>query len=240
MFGIGAQELILIAIIALVVVGPKKLPITLRAIGRAIAEFRRASNELRKEVGFDQVVDEVTRPLREGMAGIEADVLTPEIQDGTGNEYPLAGPDDYNALPDYAATYPDVAPAYSAREAAALEGTVPRGAELQDDADADGSGIGVAALNDGAPSDANASNTSNASAANAETPAASASAATANPPHASTTASTASAADSAAPSTPTESAPAESASPESATAAKSALVAETAAPDAAANGSGNT
>ena len=75
MFGIGVPELILIAIVALVVVGPKNLPGTLRAVGAAIREFRKVSRELREQAGFDEVVDEVTRPLREGLSGVEADVL---------------------------------------------------------------------------------------------------------------------------------------------------------------------
>ena len=115
MFGIGIPELILIAVIALLVVGPKNLPVTLRAIGRAIREFQRASKELRAQAGFDDVVDEVTRPLREGLAGIEADVKSPNAParpdlGGVMMEYPEGGPDDYNALPEHATVYPGETP----------------------------------------------------------------------------------------------------------------------------------
>jgi Tat protein translocase TatB subunit len=148
MFGIGVPELILIVIVALVVVGPKRLPVTLRAIGRAIGEFRRATRELRNEVGFDNVVDEVTRPLREGMAGIESEARKieqdvrrmdddPAVLSG---EYPVGGPDDYGALPETATSYPETAggypeatPVYSAAKARALEGTVAHGAADPDD-----------------------------------------------------------------------------------------------------------
>ena len=47
MFGIGFQELVIIFIVALLVVGPKKLPDLARALGRALAEFRRATEELK-------------------------------------------------------------------------------------------------------------------------------------------------------------------------------------------------
>lgn len=48
MFGsIGMPELIIIFIIALIIFGPRKLPELGRSLGRSIAEFRRASNELR-------------------------------------------------------------------------------------------------------------------------------------------------------------------------------------------------
>lgn len=120
MFGIGIPELILVALVALVVVGPKNLPVTLRAVGRAIREFQRASRELRREAGFDEVVDEVTRPLREGLSGIEEDVRNEGNSLGaaikadfhnapvdTAMEYPEGGPDDYGALPETAVVYPD-------------------------------------------------------------------------------------------------------------------------------------
>ncbi|MGC9323149.1 MAG: twin-arginine translocase TatA/TatE family subunit [Desulfomonilia bacterium] len=55
MFGIGGQELILILLIALIVLGPKKLPDIAKTLGKALGEFQRASNDLRKE--FDQMSD---------------------------------------------------------------------------------------------------------------------------------------------------------------------------------------
>jgi Tat protein translocase TatB subunit len=43
MFGIGMQELIIIAIIALIVVGPKKLPDLAKTLGKGFSEFRKAT-----------------------------------------------------------------------------------------------------------------------------------------------------------------------------------------------------
>lgn len=48
MFGIGFPELLLIAVIALVVIGPQRLPDLARALGRGFAEFRRATDELKQ------------------------------------------------------------------------------------------------------------------------------------------------------------------------------------------------
>ena len=48
MFGIGTPELILILVVALIVIGPKKLPDIAKAMGRALGEFRRATDEIRE------------------------------------------------------------------------------------------------------------------------------------------------------------------------------------------------
>jgi TatA/E family protein of Tat protein translocase len=50
MFGIGMPELILIMALALIVLGPKKLPEVARALGKGLAEFRRATEELKDEL----------------------------------------------------------------------------------------------------------------------------------------------------------------------------------------------
>jgi Tat protein translocase TatB subunit len=57
MFGIGMTELLVIFVIGLLVLGPKRLPSLARSLGRSLAEFRRASNDIRRE--FMDVADEV-------------------------------------------------------------------------------------------------------------------------------------------------------------------------------------
>jgi len=49
MFGIGMTEMIVIFVIALVVLGPKRLPELARSLGRTLAEFRRTATDLRRE-----------------------------------------------------------------------------------------------------------------------------------------------------------------------------------------------
>jgi len=49
MFGIVMPELLLILGLALIVLGPKKLPELARALGKGLAEFRRATDELKDE-----------------------------------------------------------------------------------------------------------------------------------------------------------------------------------------------
>jgi len=57
MFGIGMPELLLILGLALIVLGPKKLPELAKALGKGLAEFRRATDDLKNE--FRQMEREV-------------------------------------------------------------------------------------------------------------------------------------------------------------------------------------
>ena len=53
MFGIGPQELIVILVIGLLVLGPKRLPEIARSLGKGLTEFRRASNDLRQSLALE-------------------------------------------------------------------------------------------------------------------------------------------------------------------------------------------
>ena len=56
MFGIGMQELIIIAIIALIIVGPKKLPDLAKTLGKGFSEFKKAT---------DGITDDLKETLKE-------------------------------------------------------------------------------------------------------------------------------------------------------------------------------
>ena len=53
MFNIGPLELFVVFVVALIVIGPKKLPDLARALGRAIGEFKRATSELQSNFDLD-------------------------------------------------------------------------------------------------------------------------------------------------------------------------------------------
>lgn len=58
MFGIGMTEMIIIAAVALVVLGPKKLPDLARSLGKGFAEFKRATNELKSTIDLETKKEE--------------------------------------------------------------------------------------------------------------------------------------------------------------------------------------
>jgi len=76
MFGIGLPELIVILAIALIVVGPKKLPELAKALGRGIAEFKRATTDLKESLEANSAIAEVKQTITEAKATL-ADVKLP-------------------------------------------------------------------------------------------------------------------------------------------------------------------
>ena len=71
MFGIGMTELLVILVIALLVLGPKRLPEMARSLGRGLAEFRRASTDIRREFldGSEQTRIDPNEPAAEDDSG---------------------------------------------------------------------------------------------------------------------------------------------------------------------------
>jgi len=56
MFGIGFQEMLIILVVVLIFFGPKRLPDLAKSLGKGIAEFKKASDEVRK--GIEEAVQE--------------------------------------------------------------------------------------------------------------------------------------------------------------------------------------
>ncbi|MET0414293.1 MAG: Sec-independent protein translocase protein TatB [Polyangiaceae bacterium] len=126
MFGISFGELMLIATVALLVVGPQKLPQMLRTLGNWIARMRRVMTDVRSQSGIDDILRHEglegglseLRSIMKGGGGLPLAARafqsaasssgTPAARRGAveafaedrSREYPVEGPDAQGALPE--------------------------------------------------------------------------------------------------------------------------------------------
>jgi len=82
MFGIGMPELMVILVVALIVLGPSRLPEIARALGKGLAEFRRATSDINDEIRKAQhVIEQEARAAeaarREASAPVSPSVAAP-------------------------------------------------------------------------------------------------------------------------------------------------------------------
>lgn len=119
MFGISLTEIVVIALVALVFVGPQKLPKMLRTLGEWIAKVRSLTTQVRQQTGIDEIlrqegIDGGLSELRSIMRGDlssvgrsrskaskpASDPYEESIEYDRSRENPVEGPDAYGALPD--------------------------------------------------------------------------------------------------------------------------------------------
>jgi sec-independent protein translocase protein TatB len=109
----GFQELLVILGIALIVVGPSKLPDLAKALGRGIGEFRKATSEIKETIEQDETVRELKKEFESAQRGVTldnlerfADVLDKDIEpakskaaDPTNIEPSMIAPTDPQPAP---------------------------------------------------------------------------------------------------------------------------------------------
>jgi TatA/E family protein of Tat protein translocase len=112
MLNIGPPELLLVLVIALVVVGPKKLPELARTLGRGLSEFRKVQDEVKDMVQLDLGMDPVPTP--------KTPPPTPHRTPRPASETSDASPDD---------TEPAQEPSLEASTSQAVTGDADRAAD---------------------------------------------------------------------------------------------------------------
>ena len=132
--GIGGFEILVIGIVALLVVGPKDLPLLMRKIGKVMARARAMANEFRSsfdEMARQSELDELRKEVQalrtgQGMVplGAEADAVFREIRDDLNRPLDepvmLAAPDEWPDSPPAMAPL-DVEPAPATKTKAAAK-----------------------------------------------------------------------------------------------------------------------
>lgn len=92
MFGIGTGELLVILVLALLVLGPERMPRLARDIGRTVGDLRRTSDDLRKEfLNADAIIDkaaQIGEPAATAPAATPpAEVELPGLPGGAADPY---------------------------------------------------------------------------------------------------------------------------------------------------------
>lgn len=89
MFGLGFGEILLIMVVALIVFGPDRLPDIARTLGRTMAEFRRAMDEMRYEFSASQM-DRPQSPAQQSPS--QSSPVTPAGSTAAALEQPRTDP----------------------------------------------------------------------------------------------------------------------------------------------------
>jgi sec-independent protein translocase protein TatB len=71
MFGLGFGEMVIIAIVALLFLGPEKLPEAARAIGKGIRDLRKQTRDLQDTIEKDTEIGEAVRDLKLALSGVD-------------------------------------------------------------------------------------------------------------------------------------------------------------------------
>lgn len=86
MFGLGMPEILLILAIALMVIGPKKLPELAKTLGRAMGEFKKAAQDFKRSIDMEETARKFEAPAKSIRETIKEVTSPPE-------ENPAADPE---------------------------------------------------------------------------------------------------------------------------------------------------
>ena len=80
MFGLGPTELIVLVVLAILVLGPQKIPAAAAQLGKAIRQFRKASHALQDEIDHDGTLGRSVSDLRAALHGDPSKPAAPQAQ----------------------------------------------------------------------------------------------------------------------------------------------------------------
>ena len=88
MFGFGIWELMIIMAIALVVIGPNKLPDLAKALGKGLAEFKKASQEIKDSFNLDEEISTIKNDTLDTINDFKDSVENVDDDNDENLEYP--------------------------------------------------------------------------------------------------------------------------------------------------------
>ncbi|THB73045.1 MAG: twin-arginine translocase TatA/TatE family subunit [Desulfobacteraceae bacterium] len=88
MFGLGMPEILMILAIALIVIGPKKLPELAKTLGRAMGEFKRSAQDFKRSIDLDTTLQDIDPPVEDIKKNFkEANEAAKKDQAGKSEKY---------------------------------------------------------------------------------------------------------------------------------------------------------
>lgn len=114
MFGIGLPEMLLIMALALIVVGPDKLPDLARSLAKGLMDLKKTAEELKNSLDQDNPLKDIRPDLEEAAKSLQHNLLdlpnTPGKQPGKGLSPAESAADAYQELIRHSSTDTDETP----------------------------------------------------------------------------------------------------------------------------------